>query len=264
MRMLVLIKQVPLTSDVTIDEKTGVIQRESAATQMNPYDLFAVELALQIRNRYGGEVLVLTMGPPQSEAVVREAYAMGADGGYLLTDRALGGSDVLATSYALSQAITVIGDIGLIICGKQTTDGDTGQVGPECSEFLNIPCATAVRRIIDIDGTAITVQSDAGRWIQTLRMSLPALISVDKDINQPRLPSYVQAKNTAKRPVKRLTISDLSDTDRRHYGLEGSPTQVLKMFAPQLSRSSVLWQDGDIAARLYDYLRIEKFLQEAR
>jgi electron transfer flavoprotein beta subunit len=241
MTIVVLIKQVPLTSEVALDPKTGVIQRESGETKMNPYDLYALETALRIVQAHGGKTIALTMGPPQAETVVREAFAMGFDEGYLLTDRAFAGSDVLATSHALSQAIRTLGHVDLIITGKQTTDGDTGQVGAEVSEFLNIPCVAA---------------------LMTVHVELPALIAVDKDIHQPRLPSYVRMKQTEKRQVRRITLADLPDTDRTHYGLEGSPTQVVKIFPPESNTDSESWTGENIPERLYRYLQKEKFLQE--
>jgi len=262
MRILVLIKQVPLTSDVAIDSKTGVIKRESGETKMNPYDLFGLETALRLKERFSGEVLVLTMGPPQAESVIREAFMMGADEGYLLTDRSIAGSDVLATSFALSQAILVIGGIDLIVCGKQTTDGDTAQVGAECSEFLGIPCITSVQQICDIhDGYAI-LTSDTGATVEKVRVRLPALLGVDKDIHQPRLPSYIRMKDTLTREIHRIAVKDLPESDPNRYGLKGSPTQVLRIFPPEVNQDFVLWNEGDLARRLYQYLKQEKFLQE--
>lgn len=262
MTIVALIKQVPLTSEVALDPKTGVIQRESGETKMNPYDLYALETALRISQTHGGKTIALTMGPPQAEAVVREAFAMGFDEGYLLTDRAFAGSDVLATSHALSQAIRTLGQVDLIITGKQTTDGDTGQVGAEVSEFLGIPCVAAVQQLLEISETSITATSDTGTTLMTVRVELPALIAVDKDIHQPRLPSYVRMKQTEKRQVGRITLADLADTDRTHYGLEGSPTQVVKIFPPESNTDFALWTGGDIPGRLYEYLQKEKFLQE--
>jgi electron transfer flavoprotein beta subunit len=262
MTIVVLIKQVPLTSEVALDPKTGVIQRESGETKMNPYDLYALETALRIVQAHGGKTIALTMGPPQAETVVREAFAMGFDEGYLLTDRAFAGSDVLATSHALSQAIRTLGHVDLIITGKQTTDGDTGQVGAEVSEFLNIPCVAAVQQLLEISETSITAMSDTGTTLMTVHVELPALIAVDKDIHQPRLPSYVRMKQTEKRQVRRITLADLPDTDRTHYGLEGSPTQVVKIFPPESNTDSESWTGENIPERLYRYLQKEKFLQE--
>ena len=153
MKILVCMKQVPAGTKVDIDPETGAMKRLSGETRTNPYDLFALEAALQLREKVGGSVTVLTMGPPQAEEMMRDAYTMGADDAVILSDRKFAGADVLATSYALSQGITAIGDIDLIICGKQTTDGDTAQVGPAIAEHLGIPHAAWVSEIVDADMT---------------------------------------------------------------------------------------------------------------
>lgn len=148
MEILVCIKQVPESNKVEVDPVTGVLNRSSASSKMNPYDLYALETALRLRQELGGRVSVMTMGPAQAEAVIREAYAMGADEGWLITDRRFGGADVLATSYTLSQGIRRAGPFDLILCGKQTTDGDTAQVGSEISEALSLPAVAGVLRIL--------------------------------------------------------------------------------------------------------------------
>ncbi|MFA6688591.1 MAG: electron transfer flavoprotein subunit beta/FixA family protein [Sphaerochaetaceae bacterium] len=262
MEILVLIKQVPLDSNVGADPKTGVIKRENAETKLNPYDLFALETALRLKELAGGIVTVLTMGPPQAEAAIREAFAMGADAGYLLTDRAFAGSDVLATSYALSQAIKAIGAFDLVVCGKQTTDGDTAQVGSECSEFLGVPCLANVQTIEVIDPGAVTLVYDAGNSFIRATVQLPVLISVDKDICQPRLPSWNRMQASKGRVVKKITLDDLADKNRSHYGLDGSPTQVVRIFPPEHETTTELWDDGDLASRLFSFLQEKKFLQE--
>ncbi|MBQ8953409.1 MAG: hypothetical protein IJ048_04790 [Clostridia bacterium] len=147
MDIFVCIKQVPATNRVQVDEKTGVLKRSGVAGKMNPYDLYALETALRLREAHGGRVTVGTMGPPQAQAIVREAYMMGADEGYVFSDRRLGGADVLATGYTLSQAIRSVGDFDLILCGRQTTDGDTAQVGPAIAEYLGIPHAAWVSKL---------------------------------------------------------------------------------------------------------------------
>lgn len=263
MRYVVLIKQVPISSDVEIDEKTGVIKRESGEAKMNPYDLFALETALRLRERYGGKVSVLTMGPSQAEAVIREAFMMGADEGYLLTDRAFAGSDVLATSHALSQAIRLLGDVDLVIVGKQTTDGDTAQVGPECSEFLDIPCISQVHRILDLLSGRLTVECDTGNEIVTMSIGLPALVSVEKDIHQPRLPSFNLLHATRDRLIHRLGLQDLADSDPERYGIKGSPTQVVRIFPPEEDTRHEMWTGNDVSERLFGFLKSEKFLQES-
>ena len=261
---MVLIKQVPMSSDVGVDEETGVIKRESGDTKMNSYDLYALETAFKTREYIGGTVSVLTMGPPQAEQVIREAYMMGADKGYLLTDRAFAGSDVLATSYALAQGIQSIGEFDLIICGKQTTDGDTAQVASECSEFLNIPCITNITSIPQINNNSMNVVSDMGQTIETVNILYPCMIAVDKDIYQPRLPSYRQKKLTINQDIPRLNLGDLADKDNKKYGLDGSPTKVVKLFPPPVKGEKEIWEgeSSALAKRLSELLIKEKFYQE--
>ena len=225
-------KQVPAGTKVDIDPETGAMKRLSGETRTNPYDLFALEAALQLREKVRGSVTVLTMGPPQAEEMMRDAYTMGADDAVILSDRKFAGADVLATSYALSQGITAIGDIDLIICGKQTTDGDTAQVGPAIAEHLGIPHAAWVSEIVDADSESIQVKQDLVSVSQTSKIPYPCLITVDKDMCVPRLPSYLLQKQSKDRPVKIMAFEDMADQNLSKYGLVGSPTAVEKMFAP--------------------------------
>ena len=229
MNILVCIKQVPESNKVEVDPKTGVLKRNGAASKMNPYDLYALETAMRLKEELGGEVSVITMGPPQAAQVIREAYAMGADHGTLISDRRFGGADVLATSYTLAQGIKKMGDFDLILCGKQTTDGDTAQVGPEISEWLGIPSVSNVRKITEADGQNITVEMDMPDDIEITRIAYPCLLAVDKDIFQPRLPSYVRKTEKADTEITMLSLDDMDDRDETHYGLNGSPTQVQKI-----------------------------------
>lgn len=262
MNILVCIKQVPESNKVEVDPVTGVIKRDGAASKMNPYDLYALETAFRIREQEGGQVNVISMGPPQAQAVIREAYAMGADAGTLLSDRAFGGADVLATSYTLAQGIKACGDFDLILCGKQTTDGDTAQVGPEISEWLNIPSVANVVEIQEVAGDHITVSMDLPNEIEIAKVSTPCLLSVDKDIFMPRLPSYVRKKATTDRPITILSLKDMDDTDPQHYGLNGSPTQVQRIFPPDNNKEKETWNEpGDVmAARLFEKLAELKFI----
>ena len=184
MEILVCIKQVPGSNKVEVDPVTGVLKRDGADSKMNPYDLYALEVGLELKEQYGGRVSVLTMGPPQAKAVLYEAFAMGADEGALITDRKFGGADVLATSYTLSQGIKKFGTFDLILCGLQTTDGDTAQVGPEVSETLGIPCVCNVSAIGAVKAGAITVMMDMPEDIEEVRVSFPCLLTVQKDIMQ--------------------------------------------------------------------------------
>lgn len=239
MKIVVCMKQVPAGTKVDIDPETGAMKRMSGETRTNPYDLFALETAIQIREKVGGTVTVLTMGPPQAEEMIRDAFTMGADDGIILSDKKFAGADVLATSYALAQAIQVEKDVDLIICGKQTTDGDTAQVGPAIAEHLHIPHAAWVAEIVNVGKEKIDVRQDLESVSQTSRMAYPCLITVDKDMCVPRLPSYLLKKKTREQNVRIMTFRDMPDQDLSRYGLIGSPTSVERMFAPEEAEKQV-------------------------
>ncbi|MCD8329290.1 MAG: electron transfer flavoprotein subunit beta/FixA family protein [Lachnospiraceae bacterium] len=244
MKIIVCMKQVPASSQVDIDPETGAMKRLSADTRTNPYDLFALETALQLREKLGGTVTVLTMGPTHAEEMMRDAYTMGADEAVILSDRKFAGADVLATSYVLAQGIQVLGGADLIVCGRQTTDGDTAQVGPAMAEHLHLPHAAWVAEITEADNEGLEVRQDLGSVTQVSRMMYPCLITVDKDLCVPRLPSYLLTRATAGRPVRFLSLADLPDQDLSRYGLVGSPTSVERMFAPPEAERQV-YLSGD-------------------
>ena len=262
MEILVCIKQVPETNQVEVDPKTGVLKRGGVLSKMNPYDLYALETALRLQKTYGGGVSVISMGPPQAQQVIREAYAMGADRGILLTDRRFGGADVLATSYTLSQGIAKAGTFDLILCGKQTTDGDTAQVGPEIAEYLNIPSLANVTAILSVEEDAIVLRADMGGDVEEARVLFPCLLSVEKDIYQPRLPSYVRKTETRDKQIEFVGLNDLLDQDESHYGLTGSPTQVQRIFPPESHvHQEILRGSGqELADGLYNMLVKQKLL----
>jgi electron transfer flavoprotein beta subunit len=262
MNILVCIKQVPGTNKVEVDPVTGVLNRNGVDSKMNPYDLYAIETALKLREENGGKVSVISMGPPQAQAVIYEAYSMGADEGALISDRRFGGADVLATSYTISQGIRKFGSFDLILCGKQTTDGDTAQVGPEISEWLGIPCVSNVRKIVEVNENAIVVEMDMPNDVEISRVQFPCLLTVEKDIYQPRLPSYVKKMDTKSRTVQMFSLNDFEDKDEKKYGLNGSPTQVQRIFPPESNNRRELWSEsGDVLAdRLYDKVRELKFI----
>ena len=232
MEILVCIKQVPSTSKVEVDPVTGVLKRDGIDSKMNPYDLFALETALKIKEKTGGHIKVISMGPPSASEIIKEAYAMGADEGALVSDRKFAGADVLATSYTISQGIRKMGNFDLIICGKQTTDGDTAQVGPEIAEYLKIPHVANVLKIDNIDKNSITLKMDMPNTVETAKVSFPCLITVEKDIFDPRLPSYKKKMETNNREIKFISLKDFEDTNENMYGLNGSPTQVERIFPP--------------------------------
>jgi electron transfer flavoprotein beta subunit len=262
MKIVVCIKQVPGTSEVEVDEKTGVLKRDGVDSKLNPYDLYALETALRIKQAHGATVQAISMGPPQAAQVLREAYMMGVDEGVLLTDRRFAGADVLATAYALSQGIRQSGMPDLIICGKMTTDGDTAQVGPEIAEFLDLPHVANVLRILEVGADAITVEMDMAATVEVARIQYPCLITVEKGICQPRLPSFRLKLQTRDRAVPHLTLDQLPDQDAGHYGLNGSPTQVKRIFPPAVNADHELWTGPgpDLATRLDAKLQQLKFV----
>lgn len=261
MEILVCIKQVPGSNKVEVDPATGVLKRNSADAKMNPYDLFALETGLKLREKFSGSLSVLTMGPPQAESILYEAFAMGADKGALITDRKFGGADVLATSYTLSQGIRKFGTFDIIICGLQTTDGDTAQVGPELSEALGIPCVCNVRAIDNVEDNHIVVEMEMSEDIEKLKVPFPCLITVQKDICEPRLPSYKKQKATANREISRYTLNDMADKDEKHYGLNGSPTKVQRIFPPKSDKVQETWtgSSDELSEKIFVALKKMKF-----
>lgn len=231
MNIIVCIKQVPDTAEVRINPETNTLIREGVPSIINPYDVHAIEAALQIKEKTGAKVTVITMGPPQAEEALREAISMGADDVRLISDRAFAGADTWATSYALYKAIEKIG-YDIILCGKQAIDGDTAQVGPEVAEFLNIPHIAYIRKIEAVDGNSMKVQRLMDDGYDVLECTLPVLLTVVKEINTPRLPS-LKGKMAAKKAV--ITKMDRNDieAEEENVGLKGSPTQVKNIFAPQ-------------------------------
>lgn len=245
-----------------IDEETGVLKRDGAEAKMNPYDLYAIETAVRLREMAGGSVTAVTMGPNQAEEMMKEAFMMGVDDAYIFSDRKFAGADVLATSYTLSQGIRAIGDFDLIICGRQTTDGDTAQVGPAIAEYLNIPHTAWVGGIAQMDEQGIVVTQDLVDITQTARMEFPCLITVEKDIFTPRLPSYKLKLATKDRKVHILTFKDFKDQNEKNYGLSGSATNVERIFPPEVSDDHVYLTGtpGQKTQRLYSMLLERKYI----
>jgi len=263
MKILVCIKQVPGTTQVEIDPTTGTLKRDGVPAKMNPFDLYALETAMRIKKESGAEVTVLTMGPPQCEKVVREAFMMGVDKGVIMSDRAFGGADVLMTSFTLAQGVKKSGPYDLIICGKQTTDGDTAQVGAEMAEWLGIPHVVNVKSIDEIGEKAIALTVDLPDFEIAERIPYPCLMTVEKGIFEPRLPSYKLKCATADREITWLALGDLEDKDPKHYGLNGSPTQVKRIFPPEAHVEHTMLEgtDAEKAAKLAAVLDERKFLQ---
>ncbi|WXR62043.1 electron transfer flavoprotein subunit beta/FixA family protein [Peptostreptococcaceae bacterium AGR-M142] len=262
MNIAVCIKQVPGTTNVEVDSVTGVLKRDGIDSKMNPYDLYALESAIRIKEENNATINAITMGPPQAKEILKEAYMMGADEAILISDRKFAGADVLATAYTLAQGIKKINEVDLIICGKMTTDGDTAQVGPEMAEFLDIPHIANVTRIIEINEKDMIVEMDMPDTLEIARIKYPCLITVEKGIFQPRLPSFKLKIETKDKIIKEYGLKDFSDQDENNYGLNGSPTQVKRIFPPESNNKNEVF-DGDddsLAEQLYDKLAELKFL----
>ena len=259
MRIAVCVKQVPDTTEIKIDPIKKTLIRTGVPSILNPFDRNAVEMALQLRDTYGGTVTVFSMGLPQARAVIREAIAMGADEGYVFSDRRLGGADVLATSYTLSQAIQSVGDFDLILCGKQTTDGDTAQVGPVIAEYLGIPHAAWVSKLT-VSGDGVDAEQQLQDVIETVHMPFPCLVTVEQDICMPRLPSLKTAKEIGDKPIHIQGLDSFLDTDETHYGLTGSATQVERIFPPVNDAVHERWEGDNCAGKLSDQLKKWKFV----
>lgn len=232
MKIIVCVKQVPDAKDVRLDPKTNTLAREGVESIMNPYDRHALEEAVAIKEQQGGTVTVLTMGPPQAEVVLREAIACGADEGVLVSDRAFAGADTWATSYTLAKAVQTIGDFDLILCGKQAIDGDTAQVGPGLACRLQVPFATCIQKTRAVSAEAIEVERMMDDGFDVLRLPLPALMTVVKDINEPRVASLKGKMKAKKAEIRKFSAADIG-ADPQCIGLAGSPTQVVRVFAPE-------------------------------
>jgi electron transfer flavoprotein beta subunit len=233
-KIVVCIKQVPDTTEVKINPQTNTLVREGVASITNPFDEFAIEEGLLSKEKYGGEVHVISMGPPQAMEVLKDALARGSDKAYLISDPAFAGADTLATAYALSKMIEKIGGVDLVICGKQAIDGDTAQVGPGIATRLGIPQLTYVAKVREIDPAKkkIVVERMLENGREVVESTLPVLITVVKDINEPRLPSLLGIKKAAKAQIPTLSAKDIA-ADENRVGLKGSPTWVSKIFSPE-------------------------------
>jgi electron transfer flavoprotein beta subunit len=240
MRIVACIKQVPDEVDVRIDEHRWTLAREGVPSRINPHDLHALELALRLREQAGGELVAMTMGPAQSEEALREALAMGADRGILLSDPGLAGADTLATSTALAQAIRKMGDAPkLVLCGTRSTDSDTGQVGPQVAEDLGIPHVAYVEEV-QMKGDHLLVRRRVDRYRETLKVRLPALLTVLKAPCRPRDTPFTSIEKAfLEKEVQCFDIKDL-DLEPDQVGFAGSATWVRRIYEPRLSRKGQL------------------------
>jgi len=245
MQIIVFIKQVPNTTQVRINPETNTLIREGVESIINPFDMYAIEEGIRLKEKFGGKVIVVSMGPPQAECALREAISMGCDEAVLASDRMFAGSDTWATSYVLSRCARKIADFDIIICGKQASDGDTAQVGPGISTHLDIPQATYVKKVEEIKDKTARVERMTEEGFEIIETPLPCLLTVVKEINEPRLPSLKGKMKAKKAEITKWTAEDLGcDFDK--IGLDGSPTRVVKIFTPPARKGGVILK-GDTA-----------------
>jgi electron transfer flavoprotein beta subunit len=234
-----------------MDPATGTIRREGLAAVINSCDLPAIETALRVKETVAAEVDVFTMGPMKAVAVVREALGVGADRGYLLTDPRFSGADVFATGYALVQGMRTVGAYDLIVCGKQTTDGGTSQVGGTIAQMLGVPHIGRVTKLVEADERGVMIVQELERELLTLHVGFPCVVSVEPGIFTPRLPSLKSKLAAGKRQVTVLSLEDLGDADPTHYGVKGSPTKVERVYPAALTpRRDLSAMDAEAAADL--------------
>ncbi len=262
MNIIVCIKQVPETTEVRINPETNTLIRDGVKSIINPFDMYAIEEGVRLKERYGGKVIVVTMGPPQADAALREAVSLGCDEGILISDRAFAGGDTWATSNTLSHAIARIkkdmGGFELIICGKQASDGDTAQVGPGISANLDIPQVTYVKKIEEIKDNKARVERMNEEGFDVIQTPLPALFTVVKEINEPRLPSLKGLMRAKTAKITVWTAKDIN-VESKDVGLSGSRTTVVKIFTPphRTGGEKITGETSEIVEKLVGLIKNE-------
>lgn len=261
MNIIVFIKQVPEMERVKFDKEKGVVDRKSAGVEINPFDLNALETAVQIKEEIGAQITTISMGPDRAEEALKESIARGADEGILLTDKEFAAADTIATSFTLAAAVKKIGSFDLIIAGEMTVDGDTAQVGPQAAEFLDIPHIAYVTEIEAIEKKGLSLVSNTWGTSYLKRLEYPGLITVTKDINIPRLPSFKDKMKARKAEIEKWNLDTFGDElTGEEVGLEGSPTRVRQIkVPPPVERKGKFWREKDLSSALTE---IETVLKE--
>ena len=246
MDILVCVKQVPDPTEIKIDYETNTLIRQGVPSIVNPFDAYALEVAVRLKEKVGGTVTVLSMGPEQAKVALKDCLSVGADKAVLLSDRAFGGSDTLATSYIISSAIKSLGQFDLIVCGKQAIDGDTAQVGPEIAEHLDLPQVTYVMDVEEVLEDRIVVKRENETGYEMIEAQIPAVLTVVKTEFEPRM-ATVKSKIAANRvTIPTITSADI-EIDLTRAGLGGSPTKVKKTYTPQMKGDSVVIKEDTAA-----------------
>jgi electron transfer flavoprotein beta subunit len=258
MKILVFVKQVPDTDNVKLDPKTGNLKREGVSSMMNPLDAHAIEAAIQLKEKYGATVAAISMGPPQAKDVLKKALSLGCDEAYLLSDRAFGGADTLATAYTLSKAAEKIGNYDLLLFGRHAVDGDTAQTGPATAAFLNIPQITLASSI-DVQGDWVYCERNLETRTVKVRAKLPSLVTVCREMNTPRYPTLQNIMKASKKPITIWSAADLG-ADTTRTGTSGSPSSTKKVVEPPKRNTDTVFFCGSIeemAVKFVDMLNKE-------
>lgn len=261
MKILVFVKQVPDTDTVKLDPVTGNLRREGVVSTVNPGDLNAVEAALQLRELHGGTVTAVSMGPPQAAEALKKALALGCDDAFLLSDRVFGGADTLATAYTLSKAAEKIGNFDLLIFGRNSIDGDTAQTGPATAAFLDLPQVTLVKAM-ELQDSWLCCTRELADCSEQVRVQLPAVISVCREINTPRYPTLMNIMKASKKPLTVWSAADL-EADPEHLGGKGSPSSTKKVFEPPKQKTDTVYFEGsptEMASTFTDILEKQHLL----
>lgn len=267
MNICVCIKQVPDTNEIKIDPETHTLVRAGVPSIVNPFDTYAQEVGVRLKEKSGGKVVVVSMGPPQAEEAIKSCLAVGADAGYLISGRKFGGSDTLATSYIISEGIKAIEEkegfkFDLILCGKQAVDGDTAQVGPEIAEHLGLPQITYALDIEEVEGD-LQVKRECDAGYDIISVKLPAVVTVVKLPYEPRYPTIKTKLAAKKKEVPVLSEEDLTTIDLERCGLKGSPTKVKKTYTPVREKNGVRISDvpaEEAAAQVVQLIHDAKIL----
>jgi electron transfer flavoprotein beta subunit len=259
--IIVLIKQVPEIEEVRFNYEKGLLDRSSAHAVINPFDLNALEAAVQIKEKIGGTITACSMGPKKTISSLQDAIARGADKAVLLTDTKFAGADTLATSYTLASAIKKLGRFDLVICGEKTIDGDTAQVGPEVAEFLDIPHISFVDEIIEINKNRLIVKSKIGKNYFLIELKFPGLITITKNANVPRLPKLGDKLRSRKVKIETWNETDLNESSGTNFfGISGSPTWIAKIYSPKNETRRREFIEGTSKEKVRKIVSILKYL----
>lgn len=252
LQMLVCVKQVPDVDQMKMDPETGTLIRAGVPAILNPLDANALSAALSVKESWGGEITLITMGPPNAEAVLRECLAVGADRAILVTDRAFGNADTLATSYSIASAAKQYGKYDLIFCGKETLDGATGQMGAQLAERFDSAQVTSARLIKEVDEERqkLIVERELETGVETMEVKMPCLFTMEKTNYPARIPNLKGKMRAKKAEIVTVTANDIPGLDRARIGDPGSPTKVPRMFPPVLPEPGMIIDEGSVEANV--------------